>query len=64
MRDRQLLEQYLELRNLISLQDLKFSSSEAKEETPDLLALREFELKMPKSIGSQVLFRMQSEGKS
>ncbi|CBY39583.1 unnamed protein product [Oikopleura dioica] len=64
VRDRQLIEQFLELRNLIGLQDLKFPSPEARESTLDLLALREFEQKMPKAIAGQVLFRMESEGKS
>jgi len=64
VRDRQLVEQFLELRNLIELQDMKYSFAKAKEDTLDLLTLREFELKLPKAIASQVLFKMESEGKS
>jgi hypothetical protein len=61
--ERQLLPQFKDLKMLRAL-NLKIQEGPGKEEAIDLVCLREFEMKLPKTVTDEILYRLNCEKKS
>ena len=62
--ERQLLPQFEDLKSMLRALNLGIQEGPGKEEAIDLVCLREFEMKLPKTVTDEILYRLNCENKS
>ena len=62
--ERQLLPQFEDLKSMLRALNLGIQEGPGKEEAIDLVCLREFEMKLPKTVTDGILYRLNCENKS
>ena len=62
--ERQLLPQFEDLKSLLRAINLGIQEGPGREDAIELVCLREFEMKLPKTVTDEILYRLNCENKS